>query len=83
NKNLGFDIPVGKQLSDLLNNMGKNREKNINEYFQALKARMITRVRLSQAIVDKYKDDICFAIKKDEIWMEAVIPRTIWVTKMG
>lgn len=38
NKNIGFDIPVGKQLSDLLNNMGENKEKNINEYFQALKA---------------------------------------------
>lgn len=35
---------------------------------------MKTRVRLSQAIVDKYKD---------EIWMEAVIPRTIQVTEMG
>lgn len=29
-KNLSFDISVGKQLSDLLNNMGENREKNIN-----------------------------------------------------
>lgn len=82
-RNFGFDIPVGKQLLDLLNNMGENKEKNINEYFQALKARMKTKVRLSQAIVDKYKDEIYFVIKKDEIWMEAVIPRTIQVTEMG
>lgn len=83
NKKLGFDILVGKQLSNLLNSMDENKEKNINEYFQALKARMNARVRLSQEIVNKYKDDICFVIKKDEIWMEAVIQRTIWVTKMG
>lgn len=44
---------------------------------------MKTRVRLSQGIVDKYQKEICFVIKKDEIWMEAVIPRTIQVTKMG
>lgn len=44
---------------------------------------MKTRVRLSQAIVDKYRKEICFLIKKDEIWMEAVVPRTIWVTEMG
>lgn len=44
---------------------------------------MKTRVRLSQAIVDKYQKEIYFVIKKDEMWMEAVIPRTIWVTKMG
>lgn len=37
-RDFGFDIPVGKQLSELLNNMGENREKNINEHFQALKA---------------------------------------------
>lgn len=81
-KNLGFDISVGKQLSDLFNNMGESKQKNIDEYFQALKARMNKRVRLSQKIVNKYRDDICFVIKKDEIWMEAVIPRTIWVTEM-
>lgn len=66
-KNLGFDIPVGKQLSDLFNNMGERKQKNIDEYFQTLKARMNKRVRLSQEIVNKYKDDICFVIKKDEI----------------
>lgn len=37
-KDFGFDIPAGKQLLDLLNNMGENREKNINKLFQALKA---------------------------------------------
>lgn len=44
---------------------------------------MKTKVRLSHAIVDKYQKEICFVIKKEEIWMEAVIPRTIWVTEMG
>lgn len=63
--------------------MGENKGKNIDEYFQALKAIMNKRIRLSQEIVNIYKDDICFVIKKDEIWMEAVIPRTIWVTEMG
>lgn len=53
-KYFGFDISVGKQLLDLLNNMGDNIEKNLNEHFQALKDQMKTRIRLSQAIVDKY-----------------------------
>lgn len=44
---------------------------------------MNKRIRLSQEIVNKYKDDICFVIKKDEIWMKVVIPRTIWVIEMG
>lgn len=82
-KDFGFDIPIGKQLLDILNNMGENREKHINEHFQALKPQMKTRIRTSQAIVDKYQKEICFVIKKDEIWMEAVVPRTLWVTEMG
>lgn len=82
-KELGYDIPVGKQLTELFNTMGENKENNIHDFFQALKTKMKKRTRLSQKIVDKYKDDICFVIKKDEIWMEAVIPRTIWVIEMG
>lgn len=82
-KEFGCDIPVGKQLLDIFTNMGDDSEKNIIEYFQAFKARMKTRIRLSQSIVDKYQKKICFVIKKDEIWMEAVVPRTIWVTEMG
>lgn len=68
---------------DIFNNMGDDREKNIIEYFQAFKARMKTRERLSQTIVDKYQKEICFVIKKEEIWMEAVVPRIVWVTEMG
>lgn len=66
-KDFGFDIPVGKKLLDILNNMGDDKEKNINEYIQTLKERMKTRIRPSQEIVDKYQKEICFLIKKDEI----------------
>lgn len=66
-KEFGFDIPVGKQLLDILTSMGDDRENNIIEYFQAFKARMKIRERLSQSIVDKYQKKICFVIKKDEI----------------
>lgn len=43
-KALGFDIPVGKQLTKLLNNMCEDKEKNIHDYFQALKAKMKKRI---------------------------------------
>lgn len=44
---------------------------------------MRARERLPQSIVDKYDKEINFEIKRDETWMEEVIPRTIWVTEMG
>lgn len=44
---------------------------------------MRARERLPQSIVDKYDKQICFVIKRDETWMEAVSPRTLWVIEMG
>lgn len=44
---------------------------------------MRARERIPQSIVEKYDKEIYFVIKRDETWMEAVSPRTIWVTEMG
>lgn len=54
-KDFGYDIPVGKQLLDIFTSMGIDKENKITEYFQAFKAKMKTRERLPQSIVDKYE----------------------------
>lgn len=76
-------MSVGKQLQEAFTGMGTDKENNITEYFKTFQAKIKTRERLPQSIVDKYDKEIYFVIKKDEIWMEAILPRTIWVTKMG
>lgn len=82
-KDFGYDIPIGKQQLDIFIGMGTDKENKITDYFEAFKAKMKTRERLPQSIIDKYQKEICFVIKKDEIWMEAILPRTVWVTEMG
>lgn len=82
-KDFGYDIPVGKQLLEIFTGMGTDKDNNITEYFKTFKEKMKTRERLPQSIVDKYEKEICFVIKKDEIWMETDLPRTVWVTEMG
>lgn len=63
--------------------MGIDCDKNIADYFKTFQTKMRARERLPQSIVDKYDKQIYFVIKRDETWMEAVSPRTIWVTEMG
>lgn len=82
-KDFGYDILVGKQLFDIFTGMGIDKDNNITKYFQAFKAKIKKKERLPQSIADKYEKEICFVIKKDEIWMETVLPRTFWVTEMG
>lgn len=52
-------------------------------YFKAFQKAMKKREMIPKHIIDKYSTDICFMLKNDETLMEAVQPRTIWVTKMG
>lgn len=44
---------------------------------------MKQRERIPQNIIDKYDKQICFVVKRDESWMEAVKPRTVWIIEMG
>lgn len=82
-KYFGYDILVGKQLQEAFSSMGTAKDNNITEYYKYFQAKIKTRERLPQSIVDKYDKEIYFVIKKDETWMEVVLPRTIWVTEMG
>lgn len=44
---------------------------------------MRQRERIPESIIDKYDKQICFLIKRDEVWMEAVRPRTVWIKEMA
>lgn len=76
-KDFGYDILVGKQLQEVFIGMVTAKENNITKYFKAFQAKMKTRERLLQSVVDKYDKEMCFVIKKDETWMKVVLPRTV------
>lgn len=82
-KDFGYDISIGKKLQEAFTSMGTAKDSNISEYLKKFQAKMKTRERLPQSVVHKYDKEIYFVIKKDETWMEVVLPRTIWVTEMG
>lgn len=82
-KDFGYDILVGKQLQETFTSMWIARDNNIIDYFKTFQSKMRARERIPQSIVEKYDKKIWFVIKRDEALMEAISPRTIWVTKMG
>lgn len=82
-RDFAYDISARKHIKEAITDMGSEGDKKVKDYFKKFQAKMRQRERIPQNIVDKYDKHICFVIKRDEIWMEAVKPRTVWVTEMG
>ena len=59
--------------------MGENFEKVMDNYFEDFKERMNNRFRVPSKLVEDYKDDICFMVDYDRVYIQAVIPRVAWV----
>lgn len=82
-KDFVYDIPIGRQIKEAIIGTGANTDDMVKAYLKKFQTKMKAREMIPQSIVDKYDKQICFVIKRDETWMEAVTPRTIWITKIG
>lgn len=82
-KDFAYDTSIGKQIKEAITSMGSDGDKLVKDYFRNFQDKMRQREMIPQSIVDKYDKHICFVVKRDEIWMEAIRPRTVWITKMG
>lgn len=80
-KDFAFDLLVGRQIKVELSS--EDKDQRIWGFFKDFQKKMRQRMRIPQEIVDKYDKLITFVIMRDETWMEAVTPRTIWVNEMG
>ena len=59
--------------------MGVNFDKVMDNYFEDFKERMNNRFRIPPKLVEDYKDDVCFMVDCDKVYIQAVIPRVAWV----
>ena len=59
--------------------MGENFEKVLDNYFEVFKEKMNNRFWIPPKLVEDYKDDICFMVECDRVYIQAVIPRVAWV----
>ena len=51
----------------------------MDNYFEDFKERMNNRFKIPPKIVEDYKDNICFMVDCDKVYIQAVIPRVAWV----
>ena len=59
--------------------MGENFERVMENYFKVFEEKMNNRFRIPPKLVEEYKDDICFMVDYDRVYIQAVIPRVAWV----
>ena len=49
--------------------MGENFEGIMDCYFEAFKEKMNNRFRIPQKLVEDYKDEICFTVDSDKLYI--------------
>ena len=59
--------------------MGENFDGIMDNYFEEFKEKMNNRFRIPQKLVQDYKDDICFMVDCDRVYIQVARPRTVWV----
>ncbi len=73
------DIPVLYQTNEFVAEMGENFDSIMDNYFEDFKERMNNRFRIPPKLVEDYKDDVCFMVDCDKVYIQAVRPRVAWI----
>ena len=59
--------------------MGENYVSIMDNYFDVFKEKMNNRFKIPKKIVEDYKDDVCFMVNSDRVYIQAMKPRIVWV----
>lgn len=71
--------PILYQINEFIAEIGQNFETVMDNYFEEFKDKMDNRFRIPPKLVKDYKDDICFMVDCDKVYIQAAIPRVAWV----
>ena len=63
------DTPVPYQINEFIAEMGDNFESIMDAYFESFKERMQNRFRIPKQVVEEYKEDICFLVDFDKVYI--------------
>ena len=59
--------------------MGENFKRVMENYFEVFKEKINNQFRVPPKLVENYKDDVCFMVNCDTVYIQAVRPRVAWV----
>ena len=71
------------QINEHIVEMGENYNSIMENYFDVFKENMNNRFRIPNKLVEDYKDDVCFMVDSDKVYIQAVRPRIAWVKRLG
>ena len=77
------DVPILYQINEYIAKMWENFDSIVDSYFDTFKEKMNNRFRILEKLVDNYQDDVCFMVDCDNIYIQVVRLRTIWVKPLG
>lgn len=55
----------------------------MGNYFDSFKENINNRYRIPNKPVEDYKDDICFMVDCDKVYIQVVRPRVVWVKPLN
>lgn len=73
------DTPILYQINEFIAEMGENFERVMDSYFEVFKEKINNRFWIPPKLVEDYKDDVCFMVDCDKVYIQAVRPRVAWV----
>ena len=79
----GKDVPLLYQINEFIVEMGENYKRIMDNYFDTFKEKMNNRYRIPKKLVEDYKDDVCFMVDSDKVYIQVVRPRIPWVRPLG
>ena len=73
------DVPILYQINEYIAKMGENYKSIMDNYFDSFKEKMNNRYQIPKKLVEDYKDDVCFMVDSDKVYIQEVRPRIAWV----
>ena len=64
-----MEIPILYQINEYISKIGENYASIMDNYFDAFKEKMNNRFKIPKNLVDDYKDDICFIVDSDKVYI--------------
>ena len=63
------DVPILYQINEYIFERGENYVSIMDNYFDVFKEKMNNRLRIHKKLVEDYKDDVCFMVNSDRVYI--------------
>ena len=77
------DVLTLYQINEYIAEMDENFDSIMDCYFETFKEKINNRFIILEKLVSDYHDDVCFMVDCDNVYIQAIKPRIVWVKPLG